>query len=1729
MGRKAQASAKAATFWLPGFEPEGYESAQLDIQNALGKTAAATPPSAPRLIAVASASVVHEAWSAPANQALTHSTRDALRVVGEIDSESDLNADADAVLKTLLQAMPEPEPKRQWPQFDSKQFAPATGTHERIEANINAIKLAKEISAAGRDATDSERHQLLKYVGWGGLARVFENIERNTLGEYQTQLKGILSDAEFASARASTTSAFYTEPTIVSAMWNLVERLGFKGGRVIEPAAGTGRFLAGMPAALARESEITAVEMDKVTGEILKTAFSGLGIQTLNAPIEKANVPHGFYDLAISNVPFGDHKTLETRKVGYSNWLIHNYFFGKAVDMVRPGGLIVFVTSTGTMDSKTQSHREWLNAHAEMLGAIRLPANAFKELAGTGVVTDIIVMKKRKTPMFKDAGQWIARGNAPESMLVPGQSLMFSTRSGYQPYERPINEWFVGRPAMVIGQIVVKTGQYGQVELVPTFSGDQPAFEQALQNCVLGMPQGVYEEAQVQPQDSASTSMALQRVQATAVCKPGSYVLHGGRIHISEGETWIDVDEAYKGLTRERLLGLMKVRDAARSLIAQQAASSDEAQFKSLQHTLNVLYDSFVSKYGNIGESKNTRVFKTDPECPLVLSLESYNEDEEKFEKADIFTRRTAGRREPPKHADSVKDAMLISLALHGRIVLADMVQRFGKPRADIEAELRDEALAFIDPQDGYWKPRDEYLSGHIRNKTGVAKAAGVRFQRNVAALESVLPKDLGPGEVEVRLGAPWVPTAYLEEFAANLIKAKAGDLTVVYDANSATWSVKTGGHKPEWAGDRLLNTSQWGTRERCAVVLMEAALNQVPPKITRTTSDGKTYVDKTATMAAREKYEAIKAEFKKWAYADAARRDALLRIYNDQFNQIVDRRYDGSHLTLYGMSDVITPYSHQLDAIWRIVSGGNTLLAHVVGAGKTFTMVAAAMELRRIGKANKPCVAVPNHLLYQFAGDCVRFYPNAKVLIASKEDFVGDKRREFTARICNGDWDLVLITHSTFEKLSMRPETTNRFVEGLLGQARLALSNAQDAGAKRTVKQLETRLKALEAKVEQGLNARAKDDFIYFDDLGIDFLMFDEAHSVKNLMRVSKMPNIAGLSNAASNRAFDFWVKSSIIMEMRGDVEQGVVLSTATPISNSVAEAHTMMKYLQPYTLKEMGLYEFDAWASTFGEAVTGMEISPDGGGYRLATRFAKFVNVADLMSIFRLSADIKTRSMLKLPTPAIKGLKPLAVVAPGSQELKAFTDTLVKRAEAIRSGSVRPEEDNMLAVTNSGRKAALDMRLINPTLPFDPNGKVALACRNILRVWKETMAERGTQLVFCDLSTPNSKGFSVYHDLRDRLIDEGIPAEEIAFIHDHDTDAAKDKLFRQVRAGRVRVLIGSTQKMGMGTNVQKRLKAVLQLDSPWRPADVEQRDGRGLRAGNMWEEIELLRFVTEGSFDAYIWNLLSVKANFIEQIMSSATGLRTVEDLSMGALTFAEIKAIASGNPLVLEKAGVDAEALKLTILKDQWLQEQWRLSSDAKHNAKEIEAIQRSLPGVKKDAAALSEAAKVGWVFKPNGPVGSAVLDEPDVATQIGLHAIQIRSGLDKGWCGEVVVGSVCGAKIILSCYVGIDLKIEGTSRTYSIDRHKVHFSNAQGTGNRVLEALVYMIEVEKRLMKEASDMERENRDIAQRLAMPFEYEDRLAAVIARQREIEAALDLDKDEEGTTGADATAETPA
>lgn len=1749
------------TLFLAGFEPPGYEPdqsprlAQVDVAGHPITVAAghggnrgvelhvhrqptATQSLAHGLVSAAQSEV--EANEGP--QVLSDEAQTDLNTLEVIGAAQVLNVDASAVLDDVEGIAESEEPDElldsavcaSWPSIEMGALAPQGSETARIRENLDILRLSKQIEERGVDANDEERTQLLRYAGWGGMAQIFEatfngSAERAALHK---ELKSIVSEQEWAFMRGSTPNAHYTDPDVIDVMWSMLRRAGFNGGRIVEPAAGTGLILAGMPTDVARASEITAVELDKVSGTILRQAFNPLGVQVHVCGLERARLPDAYYDLVVGNVPFGDYQVPDTRRKPYSDWSIHNWFTARAVEMVRPGGLVCLLTSSYLMDAKATTVRRWLDIHAELVHAVRLPEGAFRRHAKTDVVVDLIVLKRRESPSFDGASEWAKPlANAPRECFGPGETLdVPSYRGSGQMTEkpRPISPWFAAKPNCIIGELGFRSTQYGGTVVRPIFKGTQEQLLTRLRKCVQDMPEGVY-EPQAMPDDVPPE--LVHRVEASHESRVGQFVLDGGRIFVSEGETWLDVDSMFKGKHRARVLGLMALRDATREVIECQRTSDDDVELAALQVTLNRIYDAFVKEHGCISEKMNVRAFRADPDFPLLLGLEEFDENTLTARKTDIFDRRTINQRRSVSRCDTVKDAMLVALNECGKVHIKRMAQLTRKAEATVRRELTRENLAFKDPQNGQWVTADEYLSGFIAAKLAVAQAAGPAYARNVAALTQVLPKPLGPGEIHVRLGAPWLDNAVIEQFVRETMELDARQseaVAVTYDPTGAVWSVRDPYGNVRYAQGTLA-ASTWGTSDRNFYQLIEAALNQQPPTIT-TRIDDKDVVDRTRTLAAREKYEAIKTYFGQWVYQDEQRRDEVVAAYNARFNQVVARRFDGSHLQVPGLSSVYTPFPQQLNAAWRIVTTGNTLLAHCVGAGKSLTMMIAAMELRRLGKAKKPLHAVPNNMLLQYTSEFLRAFPGAKVLMATSEDLVGDKRREFCARIAMGDWDSIVMTHATFERLACRPETTLKVVGEALERTRMALDLANEKGAKRSVKELEKRLKTLEAKLSKAVDASRKDSLVYFDDLGVDTLFVDELHLFKNLMRISKMPRVAGLPNTASMRAFDLLVKAGVLRSLFGGKEEGFIGATATPIANSMAEMHVMQRFVQPKTLEDFGLLEFDAWAATFGESVTGMEIAPDGSGYRMNTRFARFVNVAELMAIFRMRADVQTAAMLKLPTPAVAGGKPTVVQVESSPWLKAFTQDLVERADKVRSGQVEPKVDNMLKITHEGRIAALDERLVDARFPGNASGKLAAVVRECMRIYAQTAARKGAQIIFCDLGTPGrARVWNVYEQVRSDLIDLGVPPQEIAFIHDYDSDAAKAKLFKEVREGKVRFMFGSTIKMGVGTNAQTLLKAVHQIDAPWRPCDVTQRDGRGLRMGNTWEEIELLRYVTRGSFDSYMWQTLEIKANFIEQVMSGDTTLRAVEDIGMTALSYAEIKAIASGNPLVLEKATIDAEVLKYTTLRDHWQQERWHASNSVRAGEERLQEWQATMPSLKLAEEALRKALAKPLVFRPaKGAVGEAAEKYAETAGRIG-GAVAKASALGEK-LGDLRLGNVAGCE--LNMLIGmhgrrwVQVVMADAAETFRLEI--THVRDIEQNGQRVLAFLHEL---------QTSTQDRENRMALLREEVrrkrhfheaPFEYAEKLAQLLERQTAILASLDLDKETAGAAMADEGAEKP-
>ncbi len=1541
---------------------------------------------------------------------------------------------------------------------------------QKTRANLDALALLKRLDAEARPATEAEQRVLVRYVGWGGLPQVFD--PRNAAwAKPRAELQGLLTEAEFASARATTLNAHYTPPTIIRAMYALLERLGFHGGRVLEPACGLGHFLGLMPDALRSRSMVTAIEIDPVTARLAQRLYPEADIRP--QPFEESRLVDDFYDVAISNVPFGDYRPFDPR-FRANHFLIHDYFFAAALTKVRPGGLVLFLTSKGTLDKADATLRAHLDQSADFLGALRLPNTAFKRNANTEVTTDLVVLRKR-LPGEARAGQ-------PWRELRPMTNSLGETLA--------VNEWYAAQPGRMLGELRLSGRMYRHAEptLVPT--GDLAA---QLAEAIGHFPAGVFSPVELPPPPAE-----VSPVPAAAELKPNAFTLLNGELARREGDQVVRLG-GLPASTVTRIRGLIRVRDAIRHCLQTQWENRPEEEITHARLALNQTYDAFIAKFGPVSDRRNTAAFRGDPDLPLLLSVEHYDRESGQATKAALFHERTITQRAVTVEVTDAKSALLVTLNERGRVDLEFLGGLLRQTSAQVLPQL--EGLIFLNPQSQAWETDDAYLSGNVKAKLAAAEAAALadpQFAANVAALRTVQPADLTATEIDARLGSSWLPPEDLARFAAELLGADG--IRVEHASVIGTWSVR--GRTDVRAS--VANTAEWGTERRGALDLLEDALNLRTPTIyDYDAPNDRMVLNGAATEAARDKQQKLKDRFQEWVWRDDDRRERLLRIYNDQFNCVRLRTFNGDHLALPGASSAVDLRGHQKAGVWRILQTPNTLLAHVVGAGKTYTMVAAALELRRLGLARKPLFTVPNHMLEQFAAELLTLYPAANILVASKEDFEKQRRQTLMSRIATGNWDAVIVTHSGFEKIPLARDTRERFFTEQLEELADAIlqQKANDDRGSRIVKELEQAKKRLETKLKELLAEDRKDEGLTFEQLGVDRLFVDEAHCFKNLFYVSKMTRLAGLPQTASQRALDMFLKVRHVQQANGG--GGVVFATGTPIANSVAEMFTMQRYLQMAALKSLHVDHFDAWAGTFGEPVTAMELSPDGAGYRLNTRFARFINVPELMAQFRQVADIRTRSMLNLPIPRLRGERPAIVRSPGSPALKEIVRTLVARAEAIRRGSVKANEDNMLLVTTDGRKAALDLRLYDPALGDEPDSKVNRAAEEVARIWRETIPERSTQLVFCDLSTPTlGQGFSVYEDLRAKLVAAGVPLREIAFIQDFDSDAAKAALFRDVKAGRVRILLGSTSKMGSGTNVQARLIALHHLDAPWRPADVEQREGRILRQGNSNAEVQICRYVTEGSFDAYMWQTLETKAKFIAQIMTGDTSLRRLEDVDGSALTYAEVKAIASGNPRVIEKAGVDAEVARLTRLRSQHVEALYSMRGQVRQLTADLPRWERRLEALRQDLTARVETRGDRFVIELDG----GIVTERGIAGELlnrwgdRLKATRLERKVGRFAGFEVFIGSTYDgeAQVILKGAALHSTRVQPTA--VGTMRSVEHLMNA--LEETVVQAEAHLNQGRRRLA-----------DLETQAAQPFEYAAKLAELMQRQQELVAALDLTK----------------
>ena len=1583
-------------------------------------------------------------------------------------------------------------PRSTWERLDRTVFSDLNGEVTKYLANVKAIALVRELEAAGRTPTADERHTLNRYTGWGGLPNAFNEEQSDAAWAGRSQsLRSLLGDSEYVSAKDSTPNAHYTSLEVIEAMWSMVQRLGFRGGRILEPAAGVGYFLGGMPTEISQHSQITAVELDQLSARMLKALYGAHGVTVTQGAFEGARLPEGFFDLAIGNVPFGNYKVAEMRNVAYQDFLIHDYFFAKAIELVRPGGLVVFITSSGTLDKQDERVREYLASKATLVAATRLPESTFQAIANTRVTTDIVILQKPLAARERSSN-WMELAQIPKDSPLYGE-VPYSYYS--QEWLMRANEYFVRHhPGRVIGKLQLVDNGYDK-SMGCVFEGD---LEAALAGQVDTLPAGLYAERAVVKADSAIETREI----APGDNRLGFRVVDG-QLFECDGEKLVAIDVPATKLAR--IEGLVGIRDAARALVEAQPITESDADLVPLRERLNSLYDAFSKQFGCISGKANRAVFRQDADWPMLLSLEDVDEEKGTVEKADLFTRRTVGVTARLERADSAAEALLVVLAESGSIDEGRLEELLDRPSVEVLRELEECGAVFRDPATGRWETADAYLSGDVKEKLAVARAAGSEFAGNVASLEAVIPPDLAPHEIGARIGSTWIPTSDYEAFLDETFSGEAVN-GVTFSAVAGAWDVN-----PGWSAERSVAATQtYGTNRMNALTLFAQALNQQVPTVydPDPRDRDKRIVNQAETLTAREKQQELKAKFVEWLWADEARALRLARIYNDGFNNRVERKYDGSHLVLPGFSNCVTLGVHQRNAIWRtVVSGTNTLLAHAVGAGKSFEMICAGMELRRLGKARKPCHIVPNHILEQYTAEFLRAYPSAKVLMATKDDLAGDRRRTMLSRIATGDWDAVIITHSSFERIPLSQSYMEKFINEELERIEDALRQMRSASrGNRIVKELARAKKQWQTKLLKLSRKDKKDDILTFEDLGIDWLFTDESHFFKNLYRLSKMTRIAGLPNSNSERAFDLFVKTRYVMEHRDD-ESGIVFATATPIANSMAEMWVVQTYLQPRTLRRYMVDAFDTWAGSFGESVTALEVAPDGSGYRMHTRFARFVNLPELMGMFREVADIQTKEDLNLPTPKVRRE---TITAKASPLLKSFVKTLVERAERIRSGQVTPQVDNMLAVTNDGRKAALDMRLEGPMAGDDPEGKVALCANTVYRVWEQSAEGRGTQIIFCDLSTPSNDGsFNVYSDLKKKLVARGVPAAEVAFIHDYESDAAKAKLFKAVREGRVRVLLGSTGKMGVGTNVQTRLVALHHLDAPWRPADIEQREGRIERQGNLNAEVTLYRYVTEGSFDTYLWQTLETKAKFIAQVMHGDTGLRSAEEVELAALSYAEVKALASGNPMVLEKAGVDAELAKLSVLKSQWDQQQWA-------NRKEI----ASLPG------------KITWKEERIEAYGADIASRVDTSGTRFSIEIEGVAYTDRELACKALNKAIRGMRLrevrplgrfggfALSVHCG-DRRADG--KELVLTGQIEHRAFAATAGDRLIEQLEFTLsgleQARERMRKHLAEDKQRLVDLRVEIGKSFTQTERLEWLRTRQREIEQALDVSNGDAGAT----------
>lgn len=1559
------------------------------------------------------------------------------------------------------------------------------GAKSRFEDNVKAIELLKKIENEDRNATVDEQEILSHYVGWGGIADAFDERKENWKEERE-KLKLLLNDEEYKAAAHSTLSSFYTPNIAIDGIYKTLKRFGFEKGNILEPSCGIGNFFGRIPEEF-EKSKLYGIELDSISGRIAKKLYPTAKIEITG--FENSKVSDELFDIAIGNVPFGSNTIYDRRYK--DKFLIHDYFFQKTLDKVRSGGIIAFITTDGTLDKRDTRVREYIAKRAEFLGAIRLPNNTFKSNANAKVTSDIIFLKKRDE-LKQDISDenWIYTSEYNDGIVI--------------------NNYYIDNPEMMLGKMELHSTSYGYDNTLNPLDEDVNVL---MNKAIDNLPSNIYEKSVYIADENNDYEVLdaddnIKNNAFTIINKDGKDVIYQ-RIFSSLVPYSIQ-----EGMTAKRIIGLCKVKNALRKVFDIQLRDGDDMELKKAQEELNEEYDDFSKKYGYINDSVNARAFDNDPDYYLLTSIENkISKDEEddkpKYSKGDVFTKRTIRKSKIITKADNAEDALRYSLNNRGCVDFEYMKTLYPKNNDEIIEEL--DGLIYQDPEktnefNNGWVITSEYLSGNVKQKLNYVKTINKdgKYDKNIEALERVQPTPLEYDEISVKLGSTWIPEDVYHDFCCELLDIPSWNkskLKIKYAKEANTWLFQASG----LYGYGVKNTTTWGTQRADALSIIKNTLNLQIITIYDTLEDERKVVNPVETANAREKQEFIKQEFKDWIWKDENRRNRLVKLYNENFNCMKEREYDGSHLTFDGMNPNIELRPHQKDAVARIIYGGNTLLAHAVGAGKTYECIAGAMELKRLGIVSKPMFVVPNHLLGQWANEILKLYPTANVLVATQKDFEKTKRKKLMGRIATGEWDAVLIAHSSFGLIPMSKEYEQKHLENQIEEVSSAIERIkEESGDGLSVKKLEQIKTSIETKLRVLLDA-PKDNVVNFEELGVDELIVDEAHMFKNLPMFSKIRNVAGINNSESKKATDLFMKISYILENNGG--KGTIFATGTPISNSMGELYAMQKYLQIDRLREMGLEHFDEWASTFGEIVHSFEIAPDGSGFRTKARFAQFFNIPELMTLFKEIADIKTSKMLNLPVPKLKGGDYKTVVAPKSEELGKYVEKLAERSEIIRN-HCDPRIDNMLLVTNDGRKAALDLRMIDSSMPDLPDSKVNMAVENIYRIWLENKEDRLTQLVFCDLSTPKNDGkFNVYDDIKNKLIVKGVPEEEIEFIHNAKTNSQKLKLFEDMRNGTKRILIGSTSKMGAGMNVQDKLIALHHLDCPWRPSDIEQREGRILRQGNQNAEVEIYRYVTEGSFDAYSYQLIQTKATFINQIMANSNGCgRTAEDLDRDTLTYAEVKALASGNPLILEKFKVENELKQLYLSKNRYDKSHIELAS--KYNTelpRQLKYQKQYLNGLNEDIKNVRDLSAGNFEITIKDKIYTSRKDASTMFYK-SLSTLKIDE--------ETKIGEISGFDIVGlkdSLWYKPVIYIKG------VGKYKVETSNIDEIGNilkleNILKSFSNKIDTVK---EQIAYTEKQLIDIKEELDKPFANQERIRELQKEKMRIDSELDLDKQE--------------